>query len=496
MHRQRVLLAVGFTVVAALLAGAGLVGLGAGRSVQAAPHRRPAIQGVQASGIITLGGGTCSPDAVLVDCNGTVIEQLKGPGGAGFFAPYLGVWVDLTGARQTCPAGATYLDVVTIQPATNPCQPTATPGGPTATPTPTVTPSGPTATPTVTPTATAPGAPANLALGKVVQASSTQLGQPPTNAVDGNPASFWASAPGYDPYAAARNVQWIQVDLGATFAVQKMHMTWGYWRHARGYSIYAWLDYCGGWCLIASTSYGDGDDTANFPEAVEAQNWMLWLVNPYLMGGHYELLEWEIEGAASVPAQSANLAVGKPAVSLNHEPPFEAARASDGDAATEWRSLNLPVWIYLDLMTTEEFDRAILRWSPGLHATRYTLYVWNGWLWTPVYDKTTGTGGEETAIFPRVRGRYFLLHATAGPAGKVGLQEFEVYRRVSPSGPPTPLLEGDWRGLRGAGRPDFAPAGVVLPPTQLPQSTPRDMALDGGPLDRSRLPNPERWATE
>ncbi len=490
MRRDRIILGAGVVALIVVAAGAGLAMFALDTSAHAAPQARVPMQGVQASGIITLGGGTCLPDAVLTDCGGTVTEQLKGPGGAGFFVPYIGAWADLTGARRTCPGGGTYLDVVTIQPTVNPCH-TPTPGGPTATPGgATATPGGPIATPTTAqPTATPPTA-GNLALGKVVKASSSQPGQPPELAVDGDAASFWASNPGYDPYAPARNLQWIYVDLGDTYAVKTMHMTWGHWRHPRGYTIYAWLDYCGGWCRIASTSYGDGDDTPIFPEEVEARYWMLWLVNPYLIGGHYELLEWEIGGTSSAVVQGPNLAAGKPAVSWNHQPGFEAAKVSDADLATEWRSLNLPSWIYVDLMATEEFDRAILKWSPGLHATHYTLYAWNGWTWAPVYSKSTGAGGDETAIFPPVRTRYVLLYAAAGPAGNVGLREFEVYKRQG-GGQPTPLLEGDWRSLRKAGAPDVVPEG-----THLPERGSLDHAPPVLQIDRTRLPNPEGAATE
>ena len=83
------------------VAAAALIGLSlqSPSASLAAPEARPAQQGVNASGIITNGQGICFPDAVLTDCNGAVLRQLKGPGGAAFFSPYLGQWVDLNGAE-------------------------------------------------------------------------------------------------------------------------------------------------------------------------------------------------------------------------------------------------------------------------------------------------------------------------------------------------------------------------------------------------------------
>ncbi len=551
MRDYRILVAVGFVALLVAISGTGLALLPGQGEACAAPAIRPAMQGVQASGFITLGGGTCFPDAVLTDCDGIVTEQLKGPGGAGFFAPYIGMWVDLTGVRRTCPAGDTYIDVVTIQPTTSPCAtptpggPTPTPGGPTATPPPaTATPVGPTPTPggvvdvavrdnyfdpaslnipvgttvrwtnlglnshsstsdtglwdsgTMSPGASfnftfatpgtypyhdifhgalgmtgtiivgaapaqtpTPAAPGNLALGKPIQASSSEPPGQPAYAVDGNPTTFWASSPGYNPNAPAQNVQWIHVDLQNVYSVQSMHMTWGHWRHARTYAIYAWIERYGGWCIIASTRSGDGDDTATFPEAVDAQYWMLWLVNPYLIGGHYELTEWEVFGSSSVPPQSANVSAGKPAVAHSHQPGYEAAKASDADLATEWRAATLPTWIYVDLMATEEIDRAVIRWTPGQHASDYTLYAWNGWNWVPFYTKSGGSGGDETIVFGTVRTRYVLIYATAGPAGVVGIREFEIYRSSS-GGLPTPLLEGGWGPELEQGLEDVVPAGA------------------------------------
>ncbi len=429
---------------------------------QANVNARPLLQGTAASGLVALGGGTCNPDALLTDCSGNVLWQLRGPGGLGFFSPYVGQWVDLTGVERTCPAGDKYLDVVTIQIAASPCgTPTATPGGPTPTP------GGPTETPVPTisvATPTPSTGPVNLAVGKPVFASSSLPGLPPEQAVDGNPATAWSSQRGYDPYAPARNVQWIYVDLGNTYSVTSMHMLWNAREHARSYAIYAWQEWCRGWCIYASTRNGDGDDTAVFPEPIEARYFMLWLVNPYLIGHAYELAEWEVMGSDVVaPSQLKNVAAGKPAVSLNHAPGFDAPRASDADLNTDWQSRSLPVWIYFDLKAGYTIDRVTLRWTTGMHATSYALYAWNGWAWVGVYSTNRGAGGDETVVFPAVRTQWLLLYATAGPAGRVGLREFEAYER--PPSRARPLASAAADSFEESQPLELDPNGVVPEPT-------------------------------
>jgi len=468
-------------VVAAVvaLAGASLGWLASGRPATAAPARAPAQQGVNASGIVTTGSGTCFPDAVLVDCNGNVTQQLKGPGGASFFAPFYNRWVDVNASSQTC-AGGTYLQVVTIQPATSPCggggQPT--PPGPTATP---PQPPGPTIT---------PGASINLALGRPVQASSSQAGFPPENAVDGNPASYWASNPGRQPYYPAQNIQWIYVDLGSPQRMERMRLLWNAQRHPRSYGVYMHHDYCRGWCYLGSTNYADGgEDIWTAQGTIEGQYFMLWLVNPYLMGGAYELQEWEITGPGGAPVTANNVALGRPATAYSQAAGAEAGKATDGDLASEWRSgTGLPTWLYVDLGTATEVDRAILRWSAGAHGTRYVLYAWDDRLWparwVPIYSRTNGAGGDETLTFWAVRTRYLMLYVTSGAAPDVGLRELEVYNRVNampPGGPPAPprpptpfmLFEGDPGRTTGrlTGRPNVVPKGVTIqPPAVLRQS--------------------------
>ena len=422
----------------------------------AAPAAAPMQQGVTASGYVTTGSGTCFPDAVLTDCNGTVIHQLKGPAGAGFFQPYLGQWVEVNGAEQTCAAGDNFLTVVSISPETDPC-----PGGGGAQqPTATTVPPGQA---TAVPTAVQPGVPVtgNLAVSATIHASTSQAGFPPENAIDNNTGTHWASEAGRDPWRAAQNVQWIYIDFGAPQQINTMRIHWASQKHARTYGVYIWDNTWQSWRQIGSTNRGSGDMdewTVAQNGSFTAQQVMLYLVNPYVMGpmgNNYEINEWEFFGTGAAPGggAAANSALNAAATALNEEAGFPAANATDGNDGTEWHSSGgLPTWFYVDLGTEKNINRAALKWANGMHATNYSLSSWDGRQWRAFHSQRNGQGGDENVNFWTVRTRYVMLYANTGPNANIGLREFEVFEPNSsgggggggapnPPAPPIPFAE-------------------------------------------------------
>lgn len=478
MVRQRRIIhtwaAIGCVLGLTAVGGLGLAVLGPARPAGAAPAAAPLRQAIQASGIVTTGAGVCFPDAVLLDCNGAVVEQLKGPGGAGSFAAFYNQWVEVSGTRVTC-TGGSYVNVVSIQNQPNPCpNATAVPGQatPTAVGPPTATPVPP------PPTATPVGGPSgsdNLAFGRPVVASSAQPGFPAENAVDADPNTPWSSLGGSDPFYRAQNIQWIYVDLGADVDVASIQTIWGPQRHARGYALYLWRDNVRAWQQLGSTTHGTGNDTWTIRGggSIRGRYFMLWLVNPYLAGSHYELRDWQIKGPGATPSGGPtwdNLARGR-AVTAEHETPgFPAASVVDGDANTAWESARLPAWIYVDLGTTSTIHRVVLRWAAGKHATDYVLYAWNGATWAGLHQRRNATGGDETIDLRAFNTRYLLLAATAGPSATVALREFEALHY-------TP-------GSSGGG--GITPPTPPAPPPPIPFGTfERAGDAAGGPTDRA-----------
>jgi glucose/arabinose dehydrogenase len=98
-------------------------------------------------------------------------------------------------------------------------------------------------------TGTANAADTLLSRNKPVTASSSGGCCPPANAVDGSTGTRWASAANVDP-------SWIYVDLGGTFAVHRVQLTWDL-SCATAYEVQVSPDHIN-WTRIFGTSSGDG----------------------------------------------------------------------------------------------------------------------------------------------------------------------------------------------------------------------------------------------
>ena len=306
----------------------------------------------------------------------------------------------------------------------------------------------------------------NLALGKPMRASSSTPGHPPSLAVDANISTYWASAglksgggPGVvanilplDPTTSlsdgvsggadivgpaaqaeippdTHNYQWIYVDLGATYALQQFRMQWALGNHARAYAVYVHQAACG-WCVVGRTTAGDGDDTLTLRTPVHARYALLGLSYSAVPNGAYHLLEWQVLGASYVPPSDTNIALGRPSYASSQQVGHEAGQLTDGELQSEWRSARIPAWVYVDFGSPATLRQAVLRWSDGVHASRYALYAWLNGTWRAVYATHHGNGGDDVIALPPVSTRFLLLYGTAGPVPYMGLREMEVYGRL------------------------------------------------------------------
>jgi hypothetical protein len=96
----------------------------------------------------------------------------------------------------------------------------------------------------------------NIAASRTVTASSVQSGNPAANAVDGNPASRWASS--------WADGQWIQVDLGSSRPIARVLVRWES-AYASAYKIETSPDGTT-WTQRAAVTAGNGGlDTVTFP---------------------------------------------------------------------------------------------------------------------------------------------------------------------------------------------------------------------------------------
>ncbi|HEY1013164.1 MAG TPA: cellulase family glycosylhydrolase, partial [Herpetosiphonaceae bacterium] len=326
----------------------------------------------------------------------------------------------------------------------------------------------------------------NLALGRPASASSVEAaGFEAGLAVDGNAATRWASLEGVDP-------QWISVDLGAPYALNRVRLTWEA-AFARAYRVEVSVN-GSTWTQSYATTTGDGgvDDlalggTARYVRVYGTQRGTTY---------GYSLFEFEVYGAPAltpttgptatatrtptptiVAPPSGNLARGKTTATSSVEAAgLEGAKAVDGNATgTRWASAySDPQWISVDLGTQYTLTRVRLFWEAA-YARAYRIEVSNnGTTWTQVYATTTGDGGTDTIDFGATRQRYVRVYGTQrATAWGYSLWEFEVFGYNDPS--PTPTT---------------GPTSTPVPPTPTNTPVPPTPTRTPAPPTPTATPNP------
>ena len=273
-----------------------------------------------------------------------------------------------------------------------------------------------TASATTLPTGTV----SNLALNKSGAASSVEDATfPATLAFDGNSTTTrWASAEGVDP-------QWIYVDLGATYSISRVKITWEA-AYGKNFLIQTSPD-AATWTTIQTIT----NNTA--------------LVNDYTLSGSgryvriygtargttygYSIYELEVYGAA---AQTVlNVALNKTyTASTVEEAGFEAAKAFDGNATTtRWSSSFADnQWLAVDLGAAQNVSRVVLKWEAA-YATSYRIETsLDNINWATQRTVTNGVGGTEDLSFTAVSARYVRVYGlTRATEYGYSIYEFEVY---------------------------------------------------------------------
>ncbi len=276
----------------------------------------------------------------------------------------------------------------------------------------------------------------NLALNKPVTASSTSSGNlngkwvnlPASYAVDGNTATRWSSAYS-DP-------QWIYVDLGATYNINEVKLSWEA-AYGKSFEIQVSND-ATTWTRIAGTSTGTGG--VNDFTGLSGTGRYVRMYGS-LRGTQYGYSLWEM-GVYGTPVTTAstNLALNKPATASSSSytsgttgtylPP---SNAFDGNLTTRWSSAYTDSeWIYVDLGATYNISEVKLNWEAA-YAQAYQIQVSNdATTWTTIYSTTTGTGGVNDLTGLSGSGRYVRMlgvtrAAVNGTKYGYSLYEMSVY---------------------------------------------------------------------
>ncbi|MGC4807677.1 discoidin domain-containing protein [Micromonospora sp. DT233] len=257
-----------------------------------------------------------------------------------------------------------------------------------------------------------PGSTGNLAIKRPVSVSSTETPDfPAANAVDGNLATRWSSAH-TDP-------SWIRVDLGGVREVTRVTLRWET-AYARAYQLQTSTNGTT-WTTARTITAGDGGTdehglatTARYVRVHGTQRGS---------GFGYSLWEFEVHGP------TGNLALRRPvSVSSTETPDFPATAAVDGEAHTRWASTYTdPSWIQVDLGSSREVNRVVLRWEDA-YARAYQIRTsTDGTTWTTATTITAGDGAADEHTLT-VTARYVRVHGTQRATGfGYSLWEFEVY---------------------------------------------------------------------
>ncbi|HOK98264.1 MAG TPA: discoidin domain-containing protein [Bacteroidales bacterium] len=262
----------------------------------------------------------------------------------------------------------------------------------------------------------------NLALNKPTVVSSIEsAAYPGSAAVDGNPATRWSSAFS-DP-------QWIYVDLGATYNISQVKITWET-AYGRDYQIQVSSN-ATTWTTIKTVTGNTAlvndhtglNATGRYVRIYGTARGTQW---------GYSIFELEVYGApASAPA---NVALNKPTtVSSTESAAYPGSAAVDGNPATRWSSaFSDPQWIYVDLGATYNISQVKITWETA-YGRDYQIQVSsNATTWTTIKTVTGNTALVNDHTGLNATGRYVRIYGTArGTQWGYSIFELEVYGTLS-----------------------------------------------------------------
>ncbi len=270
-------------------------------------------------------------------------------------------------------------------------------------------------------------------------------------AVDGNSGTRWASA--------FTDNEWMYVDLGKTYSVNKVVLNWE-GAYGKDYNIQTSTD-GNNWKTVKAVTGGNGgEDIVEF-NATDARYVRMQGVARGT-GYGYSLWDFEVYTGKSTSSDSGsgstggntgsgstggntdssdtpvnvNLALNKDGKASSKEGDNVAAsNAFDGNTGTRWSSeFSDDQWIQVDLGQKYSVDKVVLNWE-GAYGKAYKIQTsTNGSDWTTVKTVTDQNGGEDVVTFDSTSARYVRLQGTERGTGYgYSLWEMEVYNTKATS---------------------------------------------------------------
>lgn len=234
----------------------------------------------------------------------------------------------------------------------------------------------------------APGPSRDVAAGKRVTTSSDERGDlSGGNAVDGDGGTRWSSA--------ARDGEWLAVDLGQVVPVDQVQVDWEA-AFAEAYRIQVRADADDPWRTAAEEQHGTGGEVSHRLDDVTAR--YVRLVADRRHTGFGSSL-WDLRVFSTQGAPTPDLARRATVSSSADESASVPARnAVDGDPGSRWASGHTDdQWLAVDLGAPHRLHDAVIRWEDAF-GRAYRIEGRNAGDdgWTTLATETDGDGGTDT----------------------------------------------------------------------------------------------------
>lgn len=274
---------------------------------------------------------------------------------------------------------------------------------------------------------TDPGESGDVATGNVAEGknavASGQEGDnvAPKFAVDGNKGTRWSSK--------FEDASWMYVDLGKTYSVNKVVLTWEN-AYGKDYEIQVSTD-GNNWKTVKTMKDQDGGEDVIEFNAVNARYVKM---NGLKRATGYGYSLWEFEvytGKAggetpTNPTEPSDPSVSGQDVALGKTTQQSGAEADamgadktvDGDMGTRWSSnFNDDAWMFVDLGKAYEINKVVITWE-NAYGKDYDIQVsTDGNNWTTVKQLRDQDGGEDVITFNAVKAKYVKMQGVKRAMG-------------------------------------------------------------------------------
>jgi beta-glucanase (GH16 family) len=259
----------------------------------------------------------------------------------------------------------------------------------------------------------------NIARGKTATASSTESAMfPASNATDGDVTTRWSSAFS-DP-------QWLQVDLGQSYDINHVTLTW----EASCAAAYQIQTSTNG--TTWNTVFTNNNSTGGIQDISFASTGRYIRMNATRRASQwgdslYELAAYGTPSGGGNPGNTL-LSQGRPATSSSTEnASFVAANAVDGNTGTRWSSaFSDPQWLQVDLGATHPISQVVLNWEAAFASSFQIQTSADGAAWTTVATSSGNAGIQTLPVAGS--GRFVrMLGNTRATQWGYSLWEFQVF---------------------------------------------------------------------